>query len=91
MNDIWLYLWIFVFIPFIISVIVFLVVLIGSPFKFPYYELTFDVSGAKKPKIEDYIDKLLIEEGTESIDCAMLKMLDWKKKSIEKIKLLIQL
>ena len=53
MDNLWLYLWIFVFIPLIVSVFVFLVVLIRSPFKFPYHKIVFDVSGAKKPRIEE--------------------------------------
>lgn len=85
MEDYWLYLWLFVFVPLIISVIVFLVVLIRSPFKFPYRKITFDVSGAKKPKIEDYIDRHLIDDGMNLIDSYMLEMLDWKKASLEKI------
>ena len=86
MDNLWLYLWIFVFIPFIISTIVFLVVLIRSPFKFPYKKIVFDVSGTKKPKIEDYIDRMLIDNGMDEIDCAMLNMFDWKKDSLDKIK-----
>ena len=86
MDNLWLYLWIFVFIPLIVSVFVFLVVLIRSPFKFPYHKIVFDVSGAKKPRIEDYIDRMLIDNGMEEIDCFMLRMLDWKKDSLEKVK-----
>ena len=86
MKEVWIYLWIFAFVPIIISLIVTLIVFIRSPFKFPYQKITFDVSGTKQPKIEDYIDDLLIEEGIDSIDQRMLKMLDWKKESLEKIK-----
>ncbi len=86
MEDYWLYLWLFVFVPLIISVIVFLAVLVISPFKFPYRKITFDVSGTKKPKIEDYIDRHLIDEGMNLIDSYMLEMLDWKKESLNKIK-----
>lgn len=86
MEDYWFYLWLFVFVPLIISVIVFLTVLIRSPFKFPYRKITFDVSGTKKPKIEDYIDRHLIGDGMNLIDGYMLKMLDWKKDCLKKIK-----
>ena len=86
MDNLWIYLWLFVFTPLIISVIVFLVVLIRSPFKFPYKKIVFDVSGTKKPKIEDYIDRMLIDNGIDEIDFYMLKMLDWKNDGLEKIK-----
>ncbi len=85
MKEVWVCLWIFAFIPLIISVIVFLIVLIKSPFKFPYRTITFDVSGTKKPKIDDYIDRLLIENRMNAIDRYMLEMLDWKKRSLDKI------
>ena len=86
MKDYWVYLLLFVFIPFAISIIVFLVVLFKSPFKFPYAKIQFDVSGVRKPKIEDYIDKMLISYGMDIIDRRMLEMFDWKKCSLEKIK-----
>lgn len=86
MDDIWIILWVFAFGPFIISVITFLTVLIRSPFKFPYRQITFDVSGAKKPKIEDYIDRLLINTGMSTIDVRRLEMLKWDARSLEKIK-----
>lgn len=86
MDELWVCLWIFVFVPLIISVISFLIVLIRSPFKFPYREITFDVSGAKRPKIEDYIDRLLINNRMNAIDRFAKEMLDWSKISKEKAK-----
>ena len=85
MNDIWIYLSIFVFVPIGISLIATLFLFVSSPFKFPYKEITFDVSGTKKPKIEDYIDRVLISNKMDAIDFSMLQMLDWKKKSLRKI------
>ena len=86
MDNLWFYLWIFVFAPLIISIIVFLVVLIRSPFKFPYREITFDVSGAKKPKIEDYIDRLLIDERMNKINHYKSEMLAWEKDCSQRVK-----
>ena len=86
MDELWIYLWIFVFVPLIISLISFLVVLIRSPFKFPYREITFDVSGTKRPKIEDYIDRLLINNRMNAIDRFAKEMLDWSKANEEKVK-----
>ena len=85
MQEVWLYLWLFLFIPLIISVIIFLIVFARSPFKFPYKKIIFDVSGTKQPKIENYIDNLLIEQRMEIIDKCMLEMLDWKKECLAKI------
>lgn len=86
MKEVWVYLWVFLFTPIIISLITLLIVYIKSPFKFPYQRIVFDVSGTKQPKIEDYIDSLLIDQRMDSIDQRMLKMLDWKKTCLEKIK-----
>lgn len=38
-----------------------------SPFTYPYQYFIFDVSGKRKPKIEDLIDKYLNEHGMETI------------------------
>ncbi len=86
METLWVCLWVFVFVPLIISILSFLVVLIRSPFKFPYREITFDVSGTKKPKIEDYIDRLLINNKMNAIDRHKSEMLAWEKGCLEDIK-----
>ena len=86
MKEVWVYLLILVFIPIIISAIVTLVIFVRSPFRFPYQTITFDVSGAKQPKIEDYIDRYLIDYRMVYIDNRMSQINSWKKRSEEQVR-----
>ena len=81
-----------IILPFIILLIVFLIAgifkireLLSSPFHYPYFEMSFDVSGKRNPDIEDYIDKYLIENGFDAIEEHHNKIISWKKESEKSI------
>ena len=48
-------------IVFLSIMIAFIVSYVTSPFSFPYKKITFDVTGSRLPKINDYIDEYLIK------------------------------
>lgn len=52
-----------------------------NPFRYPYFDYTFDVSGKRLPKMEDYIDRFLIENGFVQIQIHKNKLDNWKKSS----------
>ncbi|MBR4194483.1 MAG: HNH endonuclease [Oscillospiraceae bacterium] len=56
-----------------------------SPFQYPYFEMSFDVSGKRNPDIEDYIDNYLIENGFDAIEEHHNKTIAWKKECEEQI------
>lgn len=56
-----------------------------SPFSFPYLEITFDVSRTRSPKIEDYIDRYLIDDQMVSIDRQIDLLKQWKQDCVELI------
>ena len=62
-----------------------ILIILKSPFKYPYFELNFDVSGKRQPKIEDYIDNYLIDTGFNEIENHFNKIEDWKQKSKLKV------
>lgn len=70
----------------IILAIICLSFVFSSPFDYPYFKIDFDVSGKRKPNIEDYIDKFLIDDGMNKVKyhCAYVK--EWKEASQEKLK-----
>ena len=43
-----------------VFVIAFLVLIFRSPFRYPYFIRFFDVSGKRKPRIEDFIDNFIL-------------------------------
>ena len=49
-----------------------------SPFRFPSLKICFDVSGKRKPNIEDYIDQYLIENGMTPINEQYRILKEWK-------------
>ncbi len=53
--------------------------IIKSPFKFPYFTISFDVSGKHSPNINDEIDKFFIQNGFEQILIHQRKIDEWKK------------
>lgn len=64
--------------------------LFKSPFDFPYLIIPFDVSRKRNPKIEDYIDRYLIDNGLESFYIHIDNVEKWKQNcecQIENIKL----
>ncbi len=75
---------------FIISIMISIIILVGylvlkSPFKYPYYEKTFDVSGKKQPSIYDLIDNYLNANRFNDISRHYQMITNWKKKTEEEI------
>ncbi len=58
---------------------------LSSPFQYPYFEMSFDVSGKRNPDIEDYIDYYLIENGFDAIEEHHNKTIAWKKECEEQL------
>lgn len=85
MENIWVYLTFFVFIPVGIYLIATLVLYIKSPFKFPYWKYEFDVSGTRQPKMEDYIDQYLIDNRMSNIESHLAKVALWREENLKKI------
>lgn len=50
-----------------------------SPFRFPYFEMEFDVSGKRNPRMEDYIDMFLINNGRKYIIEYERSLKEWHK------------
>ena len=86
MDELWIYLSLFVFAPIAISLIVTLVLYVKSPFKYPYWSRSFNVTGTKQPKIEDYIDQYLIDNHLSEIDKHVVGLNKWKEDCNNKIK-----
>lgn len=67
----------------LLCVLVFTIYLIylnlKNPFQYPYFEYTFDITGKRKPEIEDLIDRFLIEDGIHFIDKHMDEIEEWKR------------
>ena len=59
---------------------------IKNPFIFPYLEISFDVSGTRQPRIEDYVDKYLIQCGTSDIDHQITVLEQWTEECEVRIK-----
>ena len=57
-----------------------------SPFHYPYFKHSFDVSGKRNPDIENYIDEFLINGGFYTIDSHEKEIECWKEKCEKKIK-----
>ena len=56
-----------------------------SPFEYPYFDYYFDVSGKRKPQIEDLIDRFLIAGNFNLIQNHNEKIQYWKKECQQKI------
>lgn len=60
--------------------------ILQSPFKYPYFQKKFDVSGKRNPQIEDLIDQYLNDGNFSVIEKHKHKICVWKKKSREEIR-----
>lgn len=60
-------------------VIITLYLIFKSPFRYPYFNHNFDISGKRKPQIDDLIDHFLIMEGFDTILQHKEKIKIWKK------------
>lgn len=57
--------------------------LLRNPFKYPYFDYTFDVSGKRNVDIRDYIDKFIcIQENWEHLYSHNLYIQKWKLSSL---------
>lgn len=56
-----------------------------SPFHYPYYTHSFNVSEKKNPQMEDWIDRFLNEGGFREISRHYDYISQWKKRSIQEI------
>lgn len=52
-----------------------------SPFRYPYFEYCFDVSGKRKPNIEDFIDAYINNNGIGAFETHYRKVQQWKDSS----------
>lgn len=68
-----------------LAVIIALIRIYSSPFHYPYFRHTFDVSGKRKPNIEKLIDEYLIEKRFDEIKLHEQNIQKWKSQCIEMI------
>ena len=69
-----------------ISIVSFILYLIfKSPFRYPYFNYSFDVSGKRKPDIENLIDNFLNQKNFLIIKRHKEKIEQWKMESQRKI------
>lgn len=69
----------------ILSIVIIAVLIFKSPFHYPYFRYTFDITGRKAPNIEDLIDEYLIEYHFEMIDRHEKNIKAWKDDCLQKI------
>lgn len=70
-----------------IAILAFLLYLFfKSPFKYPYCEIAFDVSGKRSPNIEDYIDGYLNKNGIDKFVRHKESVEAWKQGCQNRIK-----
>ena len=81
-----IFLVVFVAVPIFVAIFTTLVLYIKSPFKYPYLEITFNVTGVKQPKTDDYIDKYLIENKMKPIDNHVANISKWRERCSNDIK-----
>ena len=75
----------FVIIPVVVFLITTIVLYVKTPFKFPYWRMSFNVSGVKQPKMVDYIDQYLIDYGMEAIEEHLIQVGVWRESCLKKI------
>lgn len=68
-----------------LALAIFLYAYFSNPFKYPYVEISFDVSGTRDPKVEDFIDKYLMEHDITTITMYENKINNWKKECLTTI------
>lgn len=56
-----------------------------SPFHYPYFSYSFDVTGKRNPSIEDYIDSFLIDGGISDVRRHHEMVQNWKRTSEERV------
>lgn len=58
---------------------------LASPFKYPYFEKTFDVSGKRKPDIENLIEQFICEGGFTEVQEHCKIIANWKSECEQQI------
>lgn len=53
---------------------------LSSPFLYPYYEKSFDVSGKRQPNIEEYIEQFICDGGFAEFESHKQTIYDWNLK-----------
>lgn len=80
--------------PLVITLLIFFLIIIGiiaivlvleSPFKYPYYYIPLDVSGRRQPDINDLIDEHLNKYGLTEFYTHQKYVDQWKATSLERI------
>ena len=66
-------------------IVIILVLILKTPFRYPYFIYYFDVSGKRKPQMEDLIDQFLIDGNMDMINQHNEQILNWKKNCMNKI------
>lgn len=61
------------------------IIILRSPFLYPYFHYDFDVSGKRGPQIEDWLDRFLISGGFDAIQRHQERIENWKKNSREQV------
>lgn len=72
----------------IIAIIIYFIVnkILKSPFSFPFFVYSFDISGKREPKVEDLLDGFLIEGNFDDIESHKQYIdLVWKPECLSKI------
>ena len=67
----------------ILTVLLYLI--FRSPFSYPYFIYNFDVSGKRRPQIDDLLDMYLISGGFTEIKNHHKKIEQWKQESCQRI------
>ncbi len=82
------------FIPIIIAFLImlcifvpsyFIYLVLRSPFKYPYYNVKFDVTGRRNPDIDDLIDSYIIQNGMGGLQKHFENVRIWERKCEDKI------
>lgn len=67
----------------IVVALIVIAIILSSPFKYPYFRHSFDVTNKRKPKVENELDKWLNLGGFFEIDEHQRKIDAWKARSTE--------
>lgn len=84
-SIIWVYIIVFLITILITALILILIKIFKSPFNYPYFVYYINISGKRNPKIEDLIDRFLIEEKFILIQQHNKKINLWKEECLKKI------
>lgn len=68
-----------------VAIAVVLYLILRSPFRYPYFHHSFDVSGKRQPDIDDLIDEWLIEGGLLDLKAHLYTITVWKQDSWNRV------